>query len=234
MRKSALYVFALCVFHLSTNAQFGFKLGTTVSSFYYSDTKPNPNIGYDIDLRPYLGYDIEWVQLGNQKPVMYPYLGSFYNFQFSNWFSLQPELSFTQKGVSFSQNEYEQITYKVKISYLEMPLSMAFKFINKEKFFSAFILGGYGAYKLSGIKIVASHNSGKEKTKIDCIENFEAGYHLGLNFKQVIFDQDILFEIRFFQGLTDLFYMPADQPKLYYETQKTKSTGFHISLGYAF
>ncbi len=59
-----------CVFSKYTNAQFGVKLGTTISNFYYTDKEIDPYIGYDIDLRPYLGYDIEWVQLGEQKPLV--------------------------------------------------------------------------------------------------------------------------------------------------------------------
>ena len=227
-------VLIFCTLHASIFAQWGVKIGVTSSSFYYSDSKPNPYQGFDIDLRPYLGYDIEWVQLGNQKPVVYPYLSVFYNLPIANRFYLQPELSLIQKGVSFSQHEYERIIYKVRINYLEIPLSMAYQFINKEKFSSAFYLGGYAAFKINAVKKVATHNSSVETTKIDCVENLEAGYHLGINFRQTLFQQNFFFDIRFFGGLTDLFYMPNDQPVLYYETPKTKSTGLHISLGYAF
>lgn len=215
-------------------AQFGAKLGTTISSFYYTDKEMNPNLSYDIDLRPYLGYDIEWVQLGNQKPVVYAYLGAYYNYKFSNRFGLRPEVSFTQKGVSFSQSEYESIIYKVKISYLEVPLSIAYKIIKKEKFESELYLGGYGAFKLNAVKRVAFHNSSTETTNLSTVEKFDAGIHFGMNFKYKLFEKFVLLDIRVFQGLMDIFNMPEDQPILYHTTQKTKTTGLYITLGYEF
>jgi len=227
-------IYILCIFPVTTEAQIGVKLGTTISNFYYTDTEINPNIGYDIDLRPYLGYDIEWVQLGDQKPVFSPFFGVYYNFQILNRFGLRPELSFTQKGVSFSQSDYESIVYKVKISYLEIPLSIAYKFIKKDKFVSELYLGGYGAFKINAVKKVASNNSEVEKSQIECVENFEAGIHIGLNFKYKIFEKFILFDFRYFLGLSNIFYMPENQPKLYYDTQKTKITGINLTVGYEF
>jgi hypothetical protein len=218
----------------TTEAQIGVKLGTTISSFNYTDKEMSPNIGYDIDLRPYLGYDIEWAQLGSQKPVYSPFIGVYYNYQISNRFGLRPELSFTQKGVNFSQSDYERVIFKVKISYLEIPVSVTFKFVKKDKFVSELYLGGYGAFKINAVKQVATHNSEVEKTQINCVENFEAGIHFGFSFKFMMFEKFFLFDIRSFIGLTDIFYMPDDQPGLYHETQKTKNTGFNLTVGYEF
>ncbi|OQX75432.1 MAG: hypothetical protein B6D64_11615 [Bacteroidetes bacterium 4484_276] len=227
-------IFFLCAVHQTTEAQIGVRIGTTISSFNYSDTKPNPNIGYDIDLRPYTGYDIEWVQLGGQKPVFSPYISVYYNFQISNRFGLRPELSFTQKGVSFNQHEYERIIYKLKISYFEIPFSVAYKFIKKEKFVSELYLGGYGTFKINAIKKVANHNSEIKKTQIENVNNFEAGIHFGVNFKHQIFDKFFLFDIRIFQGLSNIFHTPENQPKLYHSTPDTKITGVNLTVGYEF
>ncbi len=229
-----ILILFLCVFPDITNAQIGIKLGTSFSSFYYTDKQITPNIGYDIDLRPYLGYDIEWVQLGNQKAVFSPFIGVYYNFQISKRFGLRPELSFTQKGVNFNQSDFERIIYKVKISYLEIPFSLAYKFIKKDKFVSELYLGGYGAFKINAIKKVASHNSSIEKTQIKCVKNFETGLHFGINFKHKIFEKFILFDIRIFQGLSNVFFIPEAQPELYFNTQKTKIAGFNLTIGYEF
>ncbi len=194
----------------------------------------NPYLAYDIDLRPYLGYDIEAAQLGDQNPVFYPYVGIYYNLQFSKGFGFRPELCFTQKGVSFSQSEYEKVIYKVKISYLEIPLSVGYKFIKKDKFVSELYLGGYFAFKMNAVKKVAVHNSLTESTELNSVESFDGGIHFGLNFKYKLFEKFFLLDIRAFQGLSNIFYMPEDQPKLYFETQKTKITGINLTLGYEF
>jgi hypothetical protein len=236
--RSKIFIFiiiaVLYIFPKTTHGQIGVKIGTTFSRFFYVGENINPNIGYDIDLRPYLGYDIEWVQLGNQKPVVSPYIGVYYNYHFAKRFSLRPELCFTQKGVNFSQYDYEWILYKVKISYLELPLSIGYQFIKKEKFISELYLGGYGAFKINAAKKVALNNSKVEKTQLNSVKDFEAGLHFGLSFKYKIFGKFILLDIRTFMGLTNIFYMPEDQQKMYYNTQKTKITGFNLTLGYEF
>jgi len=234
MKIIARFIFILCVIPEIAEAQIGIKAGTTFSSFYYTDTRINPYIGYDIDLRPFLGYDIEWVQLGNQKPVFSPYFGAYYNFQISNRFGLQPGLTFTQKGVNFSQSDYERVVYKVKISYLEIPLSIAYKYITRGNHSSELYFGGYGAYKINPVKKVASHNSEVKKTKINSVENFETGLHFGINYKYMIFENIILLDLRLFYGLSNIFYMPENQIKLYHNTQKTKITGINLTVGYEF
>ena len=60
------------------SAQIGFKLGLAASSFSYKN-KLYPDLGFEVDLRPYLGYDIEWIQTGDQKPIFSPYISIFYS-----------------------------------------------------------------------------------------------------------------------------------------------------------
>jgi len=84
------------------------------------------------------------------------------------------------------------------------------------------------------VKKVAFHNSSITKTQIKNVENFEAGLHFGINYKRKIFDKCILFDVRFFQGLSDIFYMQENQPKLYFNTQKTKISGLNLTIGYEF
>lgn len=227
-------ILLLSFFPQIANAQFGVKIGTTFSNFYYTDKNMDPNLAYEIDLRPYLGYDVEWVQLGNQNAVYSPFIGVYYNYQFSERFSLQPALSYTQKGVSFDQFDYERVIYKLKISYLEIPLSIACKFIKKEKFISEIYLGGFGAFKLKAVKKVAVGDGPTKKIQIGNVNNFDAGIHFGLAFKYRIAEDYILLDLRIFNGFTDIFYMPENQPQLYHSTQKTKITGFNLTLGYEF
>ncbi len=229
-----IFTFLLCVFYSPAEAQPGIKLGGTISSFYYTDKEMNPHLAYDIDLRPYLGYDIEWAQLGEQKPVFYPYVGVYYNYQFSKRFGLRPELLFTQKGVSFSQSEYEEVIYKVKISYLEIPLSVGYAIVKREKFVSELCLGGYVAFKMNAVKKVGTHYNETKKTQLNSVENVDAGIHFGLNFKYKFFEKFFLFDLRVFQGLTNIFYMSEDYPRIYFETQKTKIIGVNLTLGYEF
>jgi len=217
-----------------TKAQFGFKAGVSSSNFVYTDREMDPDLSFDIDLRPYLGYDIEWVQLGEQGPLISPYLGAYFNYQFGKRFVLRPELSFVQKGVRYDQREYEDITYRVKITYLEIPVSVALQYIKKENFISELYFGGYGSLKLKAVKKVGYHNSEITTTKLNAVNTFDAGILLGLDFKRRISQGFLVLDVRMFYGLTNVFHMPDDETAIYYSTQKTKITGIYLTLGYEF
>lgn len=216
------------------SAQIGIKIGTTASNFYYTDNNPEPYKGFDIDLRPYLGFDIEQAQTADQKPLFSPYVSLFYTFNLKKRLGIRPELSFTQKGVNFSQSDYERIIYKVRISYVEIPLSVTYQFSQKENSISELYIGGYAAYQINAVKEVASHNSSVEKTKVNSVNNIDAGLHLGVNYKHKFFNKFFLIDLRFFVGLSNIFEYPEDWTSIYFSTQKTKITGINISVGYEF
>ncbi len=237
--KRPKYTLFICIvlffiFSEKLNAQFGIKIGSTASSFYYTDTKPEPYQDFEIDLRPYLGYDIESIQTTDQKPLISPYIGVYYNLALTQQIGLRPELSFTQKGVNFSHTDYERIVYKVLISYLEFPLSVTYQFLQKEKSIGEFYFGGYAAYKINAVKKVASHNSSIEKTKLNSVKNFEGGLHSGVNYKHKFFNKIFFIDLRVFIGLNNIFEKPEDWTSIYYDTQKTKNTGINLSVGYEF
>jgi len=229
-----VYLVILFTFPITVNAQVGIKIGTTASSFYYTGSKPTPYLGYDIDLRPYLGYDIELVQIGDQKPLFSPYISIYYTFSISQRIFVRSELGYIQKGVNFNQFDYERIIYKVKISYLEIPLSVTYQFIQKENSISEIYFGGYGSCKINSMKKVSSHNSSIENIKINSVKKFEGGLHLGINYKHKFFNDFFLIDLRFLMGLTNIFVLPDDWTSIYFNTQETKTTCINLSVGYEF
>lgn len=237
--KISRYTFFICIvtlfaFPIYVNAQPEIKFGTTASSFYYTKIPPEPYKDYDIDLRPFLGYDIELVQTGDQKPLFSPYITVYYTFNLTKRLGLRPELAFTQKGVNFSQFDYERIIYNVRINYIEIPLSVTYQFFQRENSISEIYLGGYAAYKINAVKKVASHNSSIEKIKVNSVNNFDTGIHLGVNYKHKFFNKLFLIDFRFFMGLNNIFKTPESWTSIYFSSQKTKITGINISLGYEF
>jgi len=117
---------------------------------------------------------------------------------------------------------------------LEIPLSIGYQFIKKEKFISDLYMGGYGAFKINAVKKVAINNSELVSTQLNSVQNIDAGLHFGLNFRYKISEKFLLFDIRYFTGLSNIFYMPEDQIKLYHSTPKTKLLGLNLTLGYEF
>ena len=186
-RKVLIFSFFIALYlPTMVNAQIGVKAGSTISSFYYTGSAPIPYDGYEIDFRPYLGYDVEFVQINPQQPLISTYISVFKRFKLTNRLGFQPELCFSQKGVDFSYSKYENIVYKVIINYLETPISLSYQYLQKENILSHFYIGGYGAYKIHAIKKVASHNTPVEITKLNSVKNLDYGVHVGVDFKYKI------------------------------------------------
>lgn len=232
--KSMLILCSTLFFTNTLPAQIGLKMGLSISNFKYDGGSFTPYQGYEADLRPYLGYDIEWVQLTDQKPNLGPYLGVYYAFAFAKRFSIQPELSFTQKGVNFSQAEYQNIKYKVKINYLELPLSVTCNYLIKEKFIGALYAGGFGSIRLNAVKKIETPYTELSKTSLDNAKSFEGGVHMGLNFKYAVSDQLLFLDIKYCHGLSDVFYANDDQIRIYEEAQNVRNLGLNFSIGYEF
>ena len=214
--------------------QFGLKAGISISNFYYPNQGPVPNLSYEVDLRPYFGYDIESVQLGEQKALPGFYISGYYEFNLTHWFSLQPELSFVQKGTNFSQHDYEDITYKIRINYLEIPLLIGFKYINKEKIESKFYMGGHASFRLSALKIVGTHNSEVTTTRLNNANAAVFGIDFGNILKYNIKKGFLILDLRAVIDVSDAFFIPDDQIRIYHKIQDIRTTGLYISVGYEF
>ena len=215
-----------------TIAQFGIKTGMSVSSFYYPGSTPDPYLGFDVDLRPYLGYDIGLVQAEPQKPLVGWYLSAFHRFPLSERFGIRPELSFVQKGVCFNQTEHEDITYKVILNYLEIPVSFSYNYLKNQNQASDIYVGAYGAFNLNASKVVTTHGTERVKTKLNTVNGFDWGIHIGIDYSRNLSKGAILLDLRLFLGLLDLFHTDKDATLLYFNTHKTKSVGLNFSIGY--
>lgn len=230
-----LLLFAgLFILNTSLEAQIGIKAGISISNFSYSNQGPNPDLSLEIDLRPYLGYDIYWIQLGEQGPLLSPYLSVYYQFEISKRLSLLPEISFLQKGVDFSTIEYERIVYKVKVNYLEIPISLDYAFILKERFHSSLYFGGYGAVKLQAVKKTAINNEDVTTTQLEQVKGFDGGIQFGLGFRYFLANNYLLLDIRFSRGMSDVFSIPEDQIRLYHQIQNSRNNTSIITVGYGF
>jgi len=228
-----LLIAVLILSFCSSHAQYGIKLGMTGSSFYYPNQGPDPHLSFDIDLRPYLGYDVEWIQLGDQKPLYAPYLSIYRSFNLANRFTIQPEIGITQKGVNFSQYEFEEVIYKVKITYIDIPVSINYTWLLKEKIESKIYVGGFADIKLKAVKIVESLTANYKET-LRNVNTFNFGINYGISFKFKLAEQFFLLDLRGYSGLSNAMYISDDQVPMYHEIQDVRITGINILLGYEF
>ena len=236
LRKKSLSSLLGCLIFLlygtgEAQAQFGFRGGVSISNFYHVD-RLSPEFDYMVDFRPYLGYDIEFVQLHSQKPLVAPFFGVYYSWQNDSRWGFRPELDFTYRGVDFSHTDHERLTYKVRINYLEIPFSFFYQFIQKEIALLELYFGGYAAFKTQATKKVAVNQGWSHISIIQSARDLDGGIHIGGNYKQKISESLILFDIRIYLGFTQVFSIPEDWTPLYFKNQKIKSTGVNLTLGY--
>ena len=213
-------------------AQYSIKVGTTASTFYYVGDMPIPDDGYDVDLRPYTGYDIAWVQASPQSPLFAWHLGISRLYTLTNKLNIEPEISFSQKGVAFRHRAYAAIHYRVKINYVEVPISLTYPYLQKDKSKGYIHCGVYGAYGINGIKRVTLTDASSYRTRLTSVKHFDAGIHLGIQYAYRIRGQYVSLQVRLIAGLCDVSEIPRDWTNLYYETHKTKNAGLQISIGY--
>ena len=83
-------------------AQVGVQAGISLSGLLSS----NPD-----DFRPFLGHEVEWIQYGESKSVIGIQIGLFYSIKISEYFDLQPEVSYVQRGYWFDQTPLYDATY---------------------------------------------------------------------------------------------------------------------------
>lgn len=184
-----------------------------------------------LNLSSHMGSDSEGSKI---KPGVR--LGVGMEYQFSELFSIQPSLFFSQKGAKGSETVTESgITASAKVTldqlYLELPVNaqLRFKVGNNTNFIMA--TGPYFAYGVGGKAKVSAYasiggDSGKAKAKIDTfsesgmdLNRFDMGWNLGLGleFDRFLVGVDSQF------GFVDLV-----------EYSSTRNMNFGLTLGYKF
>jgi hypothetical protein len=220
------------IFSEPAEAQYGIRLGSTFSTFYYTGDTPTPYDGYDVDLRPFLGFDVETAQTNAQKVLIAPSIHIYGRIKLSDRIFFQPELGYTQKGVNFSYTGYEKSTYKVKVNYLEVPASFCYQYLRREKLLVDFHAGGFAAFRLNAYKEVAFHPAAQERTTLRSVKALDWGFLTGTGLRYKVNDHFLVLDLRMFVGLQNIFTLPDDWTNIYYESHQTKITGINLSIGY--
>lgn len=98
-------------------AQFGVKGGVSTSGL----------LSKHRDFRPFIGYEVDWVQNGVSNPRIGFQVGAFYCLNISRNFVFQPELSYSQRGYYFDQTPLYDTKIKINLSYVELPFLLKYR-----------------------------------------------------------------------------------------------------------
>jgi len=219
-----LIIFPL-LFTIPISAQLGIKAGMSISALQSSTE----------DFRPFLGYEVSWLQDGTSNPEFGLQLGIFYTVNFSNAFKLQPELYFSQRGYQFDQTPLYNTNYTLNINYLELPVLFEY-FIPLNWNFNPIISAGpFAALKLSSDKSIRIEDE-EINGNVTSVNSIDYGLVLGIGAEFPAWDGQIIFDLRVNWGFanimtqTDDFISIADDPG----TVKTRAvilmTGYRFKL----
>ena len=176
IKQTFLLSIGLFLFLSSASAQIGIKGGIGVSDIGFKKWGQTPYLSYEVD------------QLEHAKPLLTYQFGGFYIFQFGERWELQPELLFITKGLNYNKEFlYDDIIYKINISYLEIPILMKYKISKRKKMETALFLGSYVAQKLRARKITEFEGV-REKVKVSNVKSNDLGILSGcsLDFLKVM------------------------------------------------
>lgn len=217
-----LIIFAL-FYTIPIIAQPGIKAGLNLSALQSSQE----------DFRPFLGYEVSWVQEGTSNPVFGLDAGLFYTLQLSDAFNLQPGLCFAQRGYQFDQTPLYNTNYSLRINYIQLPVLFEYK-LPLNWSFSPFITAGpFTAVKLGSNKKISI--SDKVITgDLPGVNTFDYGIVFGIGAEVDAWDGQIIFDLSVNWGLANVMTQPDDFIRLPNDPGTVKTRVVMLMTGYRF
>ncbi len=183
---------------------------------------------------PYLGYEIG--SLEHRLPKLAFEVGATAILDLNKRFDFQPELLYIFQGLDYSTEYlYDNIAYKINISYLKMPLLFRYKVCMKEKKRSGFFVGPYGSLKLKAVRVTEVEGQ-KEKTKMSNVKNGDFGIILGYSLDLDLPSGQVVIDLRGSYSLINLMDRLDGYIQWYYGPSKeyVRNVVISLSVGYRF
>jgi len=221
---SAIGLFFIFIIILPATGQIGIKSGPGVSDITFLQEGQVPYLGHDTN------------SLEHRKPKLSFQLGAFSTFTIGKRWELQPELLFALKGLNYSEETiYDNITHKINITYLELPLLMRYKFFLKERRQSGLFVGPFAALKLSA-NLITEVEGKKEKSKVSNVNNFDFGIVAGYSFDIGLPTGDLIIDFRTSYSLINMMNVDDGYIPWYYgpSEEYARNVSITLTVGYRF
>jgi len=216
----AVFVLSLML-ALPSKADIGVKGGVSFSALRSSTG----------DFRHVLGYEWSGLSMGNLWGFQ---VGFFKSFDISRRFQVQPEMNYALRGGDGSTTfVYDDIVYKIKIFYVEVPLILKYRIVAGRSFSTAILAGPYAALKLKAERRTRIWDE-KAATAIQNVRTLDYGLLLGLGVEYALGSGRVLLDLRSGVGLNNIMDVPPDTVRLYPEKDRIRNLYASALIGYAF
>jgi hypothetical protein len=148
-------------------AQAGIQAGPSISDIGF----------FEYGQKPYLGYEAG--MMVHRVPMPTFQAGVFGAFRLGERFEFQPELLFITQGLDYSTDFlYDDVTYKVRISYLHAPLLLKYQISLKRKWRPFLFAGPYVSRKLKAVRLTVIDGE-REKGPMVNVRDMDVGIIVG-------------------------------------------------------
>jgi hypothetical protein len=195
-------------------AGFGIRAGAAVSGLLASDQDFRPYLGYEVEMLQYVGYP----QYGPQVSVTW-------DTGLLDFFTLRPELGFCQRGYHLNQIPLYNSSYKVRISYLEVPVLVRVG-LPRGSVRPGLFAGPFAAYRLGAAGTLV-YRGEPEVRRLETVRDFDFGLVIGIDSDIAAGPGRLVFDARLNWGLANVMH-PGEG---YIPVQETQGRVQVLSLG---
>jgi len=179
----------------------------------------------------YLGYELGGLSVGVLQGFQ---AGFFKAFDLSRRLQLQPEIVYALRGGDASTTTlYDDIVYRIRISYVEFPLLLKYRMWSRGAFSVAVFAGPYAALKLKAEKCSRIWNE-EESARIENVKTFDYGIILGLSGEHQSRLGRVLLDLRAGYGLNNIVAPLPGAIPIHSGQDTIRNAYLSILVGYGF
>lgn len=183
---------------------------------------------------PYLGYDVNYIT--HRKPLANYQMGVFGTIPINRSFQFQPELLYARQGLNYNiEFLYDNITYRMYIHYIKLPLLIKLKTRPNKKFHPGLFLGPYASLKIKANlkKMIGGNTTEQQATNV---KTGDFGIVGGISFDHDLKKGQLISDIRFDYSLMNMMknideYIPNYNGP---DKERARNVSLVIMLGYQF
>ena len=204
-------------------AQPGIKAGLSLSALQSSQE----------DFRPFLGYEVSWVQHGTSNPVLGGDAGMFYTFKLSDAFDFETGLFYTLRGYQFDQTPLYNTSYSLRINYLELPVILKYILPIDWSFRPLISAGPFAALKLGSQKTIRISEA-ETTGSVSGVNPLDYGIVFGVGAEFDAWNGQIIIDLNFNWGLANVMTQPDNFIGLPDDPGTVKTRAVILMAGYRF
>ncbi|UCE39901.1 MAG: PorT family protein [Candidatus Aminicenantes bacterium] len=178
-------------------------------------------------------HDLPYITIENLNTFS---IGSFLSFFFvKNQLGIQPEIHYAVKGFYVLEEDLgQEISSKYKISYVEIPVLIAYKLPVKGRIKPGLVFGPYLGFAHKVMEIQTAFGNTEKRELDNNLKQTDVGLVFGANVRYRLGSLNLLLSVRYSLGLVNISRNIMEVSYDFSENDTIKNRALTVSLGIAF